>query len=100
MQRYSSTSATPASPPNPLFEAIRSGIFGGAVLAALVSYFIFGAEQITLIITWTIYGAIGGGALVLALRILEFLLELAFKIIGWGLLVSILLYFFGVFDKI
>lgn len=91
--------ATPSAPPAPLLKAIRSGVFGGAIMAAIVSYFVFGAEQIAPIITWTIYGAVGGGALVLAFRILIFLLEIAFKIIGWGLLAFIVLYFFGVFDK-
>lgn len=91
---------TSSAPPAPLLEAIRSGVFGGAVLAAIGSYFVFGSEQITPIISWTIYGAAGGGALVLALRILIFLLEIVFKIIGWGLIACIVLYFFGVFDKV
>ena len=93
---------TPKLPSSPksLGEAIRSGIISGAILAAAAACVIIGPQHLSPILKWALLGAAAGAAFVIVVRVLTALLEAAFKVIGWALLVVVALYFLGVFDKI
>ena len=89
-----------ATVPNSLAESIKSGAIFGGVLAALAACLILGPQHLLLVLKWAFIGTAAGGALVIALKLLGAILEIAFRVIGFALIAIAILWLLQVVEKI
>ena len=85
---------------NSVTESIKSLATFGGISAAMAACLIIGPQHLLLVLKWASIGAAAGGGIVIALKLLGVIFDIAFRVIGFTLIAAAIVYVLRIFENI
>jgi hypothetical protein len=86
--------------PDSIIDSIKSLATFGGISAAMAACLIIGPQHLLQVLKWASIGAVAGGGIVIAFKLLGVILDIAFRVVGFTLIAAAIVYVLRIFENV